>query len=97
MAFARAKASNDRMNEILMMEEEKSGPQSVKQPIKGKIQFKDVYFSYDENHNKDWILKSINFTVEPGQKVAIMGSTGSGKTSLFQLIPKLFEPIVDSY
>ena len=92
MAFARAKASNDRMNEILMMEEEKSGPQSVKQPIKGKIQFKDVYFSYDENHNKDWILKSINFTVEPGQKVAIMGSTGSGKTSLFQLIPKLFEP-----
>lgn len=96
MSFARAKASNDRINEVLMMNEEDL-VQNSENTLKGKIEFKNVYFRY-ENHSKDinkksrWVLKNINFTVKPGQKVAVMGATGSGKTTIFQLIPKLFEP-----
>lgn len=93
MSFARAKASNDRINEVLALEEEENVRQNTKQLIKGKIAFNHVYFRYDNvAKGNDWILENLNFTVQPGQKVAVMGATGSGKTSIFQLIPKLFVP-----
>lgn len=56
-------------------------------PDAGRIEFRDVHFRYDGAD----ALSGITFTVEPGQKVALLGSTGSGKTSLVQLIPRLYD------
>jgi ATP-binding cassette subfamily B protein len=56
--------------------------------LKGKIEFDNVCFSYSENQD---ILKSISITINPGETVAILGATGSGKSSLAHLIPRLFD------
>ncbi len=53
------------------------------------IEFKDVYFKYEEN--SDYILKNINFNVEPGKTVAFVGASGAGKTTLVNLIPRFFD------
>ncbi len=55
--------------------------------VKGQIEFKNVSFSY----GKTEILKDISFTVNPGEKIAIMGATGSGKTTLINLIPRIYD------
>lgn len=56
--------------------------------VKGKIEFKNVWFSYD---NKNWILKNISFTIEPGQSIALVGKTGCGKTTITNLINRFYE------
>ncbi|WP_336759097.1 ABC transporter ATP-binding protein [Paenibacillus sp. USHLN196] len=53
----------------------------------GQVEFRDVYFRYDGEHT----LTGINLIARPGEKVALLGSTGSGKTSLVQLIPRLYD------
>lgn len=55
--------------------------------VEGKIEFRNVSFSY----GKTQVLKDISFTVNPGEKVAIMGATGSGKTTLINLIPRIYD------
>ncbi len=55
--------------------------------VKGKIEFRNVSFAYGKNE----VLKDISFTVNPGEKVAIMGATGSGKTTLINLIPRIYD------
>ena len=55
----------------------------------GKIQFDSVSFRYPGSDQL--VLKDISFTADAGQTVAIMGATGAGKTTLFQLIPRLFD------
>ena len=55
--------------------------------IEGKIEFKDVWFAYNVPH---WIIKGISFTVKPGKSLAIVGSTGSGKTSIANLLTQLY-------
>ena len=56
------------------------------------MEFKNVSFGYSgENGRKDLVLEGISFTAEPGQTIGIIGSTGSGKTSLVQLIPRLYD------
>jgi ATP-binding cassette subfamily B multidrug efflux pump len=55
--------------------------------IKGAIEFKNVWFKYD----KDWVLKDISFKVTPGEHVAFVGPTGSGKTSIISLISRLYD------
>jgi len=57
----------------------------------GKIEFKNVDFKYDHKKRSKKILSNINFIVNPGEFIAIIGSTGSGKTTLISLIPRLFE------
>lgn len=54
----------------------------------GKVEFRHVSFSYEGKK----VLSDVNFTIQPGQTVAIMGETGSGKTSLIQLIPRFYDP-----
>jgi subfamily B ATP-binding cassette protein MsbA len=58
-------------------------------PIKGFVEFKNVYFTYD---GKIWVLKNINLKVNPGEKIAIVGSSGAGKSSLVNLIPRFIDP-----
>ncbi len=87
--FSRAKVSADRVIEILSTTPEiVSG--SCDSPVeKGKVEFKDVYFSYSEKQEP--VLKDINFTALPGQTIAIIGTTGSGKTTLVNLIPRFYD------
>ena len=62
-----------------------------KESIKGKIEFKDVKFTYNDK-NKKLILDGLNLTIEAGKRVAIVGESGSGKSSIMSLIERLYEP-----
>ena len=81
--------ARDRIGKILMNEDEFKQNNALKPLISGKIEFKDVSFSYEKQHQ---ILKNINFTVEPGETIAILGPTGSGKSTLVHLLTRLYEP-----
>ncbi|HSL30192.1 MAG TPA: ABC transporter ATP-binding protein [Anaerolineales bacterium] len=58
-------------------------------PVKGEIEFENVSFIYSDG--KDHVLKNVSFTVKPGQAIALLGSTGSGKSSLVNLLPRFHE------
>jgi ATP-binding cassette subfamily B protein len=58
------------------------------QEVKGKVEFKDVWFAYN---NGDHVLKDLSFKVEPGQSLALVGVTGSGKTSVVNILTRLYE------
>jgi len=60
----------------------------VKNNINGRIEFKNVYFSYNE---KQEVLKGISFSVKPGQSVAIVGTTGAGKSTIISLITRFYD------
>jgi ATP-binding cassette subfamily B protein len=66
-----------------------TGP--VDEPVTGAISFERVSFSYPSQPDKA-VLKEISFTIEPGTKVAIVGATGSGKSTLVNLMPRLYDP-----
>lgn len=88
--FARAKSSADRMEEVLDLEEtvtEKEMP-SIRETERA-ISFNHVSFQYEDGGKE--VLRNLSFTVEKGEKIAIMGATGSGKSSLLQLIPRLYD------
>lgn len=55
---------------------------------KGQIQFKHVWFAYHEN---DWVLKDLNFTINPGETVAFVGATGAGKSSIINLLSRFYD------
>ena len=62
---------------------------TVESPVHGKIEFRNVWFKYPESD--EFVIKNLNLIIEPGQNVAIVGRTGSGKTTLVHLIPRLFD------
>ena len=81
-----------RVNEILenrLYEDEKFGEKKVKLN-KGTIEFKNVTFAYP---NEKTTLKNFNLTLEPNKKIAIVGRSGQGKSTLFNLITRIFDPI----
>jgi len=90
--ISRAKASSNRVLEVLNEKVDiHNPPNPVKERIeKGKLQFLDVSFSFDDGSNVS-VLSNVNFTIESGQVVALMGATGSGKTTLVSLIPRLYD------
>ena len=57
--------------------------------IRGEIEFKNISFAYN---GKDYVLRDISFRVQPGEKVAIVGATGAGKTSIINLLARFYEP-----
>lgn len=82
-------ASAEKIFSILDTKPEIVNPQNpVAVKIKGRIEFRHVWFAYEK---EDYILKDISFTIEPGQKVAFVGATGAGKSSILNLIGRYFD------
>lgn len=77
-----------RISEILDQPVEAPSPQGVREPVAGSVEFRNVTFGYGDGRE---VLKDISLKVEAGQTVAVVGHTGSGKTSLVQLIPRLYD------
>lgn len=65
-----------------------NSPEPKAPPMTGKIEFKHVWFAYEKD---DYILKDVSFTISPGEKVAFVGATGAGKTSILNLIGRYFD------
>jgi len=89
--MGRAIVSLRRIREILETEQEDQGgsyefPKEMR--LQGKIEFEKINFCYDENQ---LILKDVDLTIQPGETIAIIGATGSGKSTLVHLIPRLFD------
>lgn len=83
-AFASAK----RIFEVIEQEAEKDDEQGALKNVQGKVELKDVEFGYTENK---MILNEINFVAEPGTKIAIVGPTGCGKTTLINLLMRFYD------
>ncbi|MEF3328747.1 ABC transporter ATP-binding protein [Oceanobacillus oncorhynchi] len=92
MILSRTKASAERISEVLTEEdgEQEELKQAVFSLSKGRLVFENVSFRYPDAFKET--LSDISFSVNAGERLAIIGATGSGKTSLFQLIPRLYEP-----
>ena len=90
---SRAMASVKRINEVMDTEidlTDENASQKGLSVARGEVEFRDVSFSYHQEAGEK-VLEHISFTVRPGQTVGIIGATGSGKTSLVQLIPRLYD------
>ncbi|MFQ5604387.1 MAG: ABC transporter ATP-binding protein [bacterium] len=85
-----AMASSERIFGLLDTPIEQRATATVKlsKPAKGEIEFKNVWFAYNKD---DYVLKDISFRVEPGEKIAFVGATGAGKTSIMNLLLKFYE------
>jgi ATP-binding cassette, subfamily B, multidrug efflux pump len=96
VTFSRAKASSQRISEVLSEEADPvEAPNAALQktgnaePVKGRVEFEGVSFRYPGSDIA--VLENVSFAAAPGQRIAIMGATGSGKSSLVSLIPRLYE------
>jgi ATP-binding cassette subfamily B multidrug efflux pump len=92
MAFSRAKASSERVKDVLDADIDLNESEDMDPTIRiveGKVEFNQVSFKYPDTQIS--VLRDISFNVLPGQTVALLGATGSGKSSLFQLIPRLYD------
>ena len=90
---SRAMASSHRILEVLDTDidlNDDNASEKDRLVTSGEIEFKNVCFRYYKKHKKN-VLQNINFTAKPGEVVGIIGSTGSGKRSLVQLIPRLYD------
>ena len=83
-------SSIDRIFGILDKDEKVTG-QTIVRDISGKVTFDHVGFSYSANHQQIPVLKDISFVLEPGKSVALVGATGSGKSTIIKLLTKLYD------
>ncbi|TSA47858.1 MAG: ABC transporter ATP-binding protein, partial [Chloroflexi bacterium] len=83
--------SYERLMEIVKQEREPliDGKVQVQGPVRGDIVFEKVSFQYEDGGSE--VLKDVSFRIQPGQAVALLGSTGSGKTTLVNLLPRFHE------
>jgi ATP-binding cassette subfamily B protein len=83
-------ASCERIFGILDEPEEVTDAQDARAlgRIEGKIEFRDVWFAYDEGN---WVLRDVSFTIQPGEKVAIVGATGAGKSTMMSLLNRFYD------
>ncbi|MDQ0707864.1 ATP-binding cassette subfamily B multidrug efflux pump [Arthrobacter woluwensis] len=91
MMIPRASVCADRIGEVLDVEPSMKEPSNPKQPaeLAGRVEFRDVTFAYPGAEEP--VLSNISFTAEPGQTLAIIGATGSGKTTLVSLLSRLYD------
>ncbi len=84
-------ASADRVFEILDEKNEVPLPENplILTPMEGQITFNDIWFAYND---KAWVLKGLDFEIARGQKVAVVGSTGAGKSTLADLVMRFYDP-----
>ena len=90
---SRTLASAKRINEVMNTDIDLTDEEALHKDItvqKGKVEFRGVHFKYYKNNEK-WVLEDINLLINPGETVGIIGSTGCGKSSLVQLIPRLYD------
>ncbi|QQC50113.1 ABC transporter ATP-binding protein [Streptococcus dysgalactiae] len=90
MQASRAFVSIGRLKEVLDTESTMTFDTEQEEEVSGSIVFEDVSFTYP-NHDEP-TLRHISFRIEPGQMVGVVGATGAGKSTLAQLIPRLFDP-----
>lgn len=94
MTFSRAGASSRRILEVLEttpdITDKLSAIREGRKPGRGKVEFIDVSFKYHSS-GEEYVLKDIRLTAEAGERVAIVGATGSAKSTLVQLIPRLYD------
>jgi ATP-binding cassette subfamily B multidrug efflux pump len=90
--FSRASASFKRAREVLETEIDLTDSENAESApkIRGDVEFDHVSFKYAAEH-EEYILKDISFTAKAGEVIAIIGGTGAGKSSLVQLIPRLYD------
>ncbi len=91
-----AMASSERIFNLLDREigvGDPEDPLPLPSPLEGEIEFRDVWFAYGKNEEDewDWILKGVSFHVRPGQKIAVVGHTGAGKTTLVNLLMRFYD------
>lgn len=82
-----AMASSERIFRLLDEPREDPGRGKALESFHARIEFKDVWFAYDE---EEWVLKGVSFTAEPGQHIAIVGPTGSGKTTIIRILLRMY-------
>jgi len=85
-----AMASSERIFGVLDEQEEVTdlpNPRHLGE-VKGKIEFRNVWFAYDE---ENWVLRDVSFVLEPGDRVAIVGATGAGKSTMMNLLNRLYD------
>ncbi|MCI8957531.1 MAG: ABC transporter ATP-binding protein [Lachnospiraceae bacterium] len=90
---ARAMASVKRVDEVLRQEIDLTDREAARKDLtvkEGRVEFRDVSFGY-QGKDGEQVLDHVSFTAEPGQIIGVIGATGSGKTSLVQLIPRLYD------
>lgn len=87
--YPRASISADRINEVLDTKCKIKDGKISEGKAKGKVEFKNVSFKYSDSD--EYVLKDVSFTADPGMTVAIIGSTGSGKSTLINLITRFYD------
>ena len=90
-----AMASSERIFELLDTEPEPVGGEHRQEGSNGAIEFDHVWFAYQdpasESGQTDWILRDVSFRIEPGERIAIVGATGSGKTTIISLLNGFYQ------
>ena len=87
--YVRAVGAANNIQEILKLEVEKDIDMQGTEDFRGNIEFKNLYFAYNED---DYVLKDINLEIKENQTVAFVGHTGSGKSTIMNLVVKFYEP-----
>ena len=87
--YVRAVGAANNIQEILKLEVEKDIDMQKTENFRGNIEFKNLYFAYNED---DYVLKDINLEIKENQTVAFVGHTGSGKSTIMNLVVKFYEP-----
>lgn len=92
--LSRSEASAVRIHEVLELEDDiQNVPSALSiEDMKGKVEFKNVYFSYNSGSG-DAVLKNITFVANPGETIGIIGGTGSGKSTLVNLLPRFYDVV----
>ncbi|MEE9156494.1 MAG: ABC transporter ATP-binding protein [Gemmatimonadota bacterium] len=96
-----AMASSERIFKLLDTDSlvaDRETTRPLPSPVRGRIEFRNVWFAYnkagfrDDGRLPDWVLKDVSLKVEPGERLAIVGHTGAGKTTIINLLMRFYDP-----